>query len=403
MPSGWEIKSIGGLDAYVTSGSRGWAAYYSGSGDRFIRITNLRRDNINLDCSDMKFVSLPSGSQEGLRTRLQTGDILVSITADLGIVGYIRSEPKVPSYINQHIALVRIDSKDIHKEFIAHQLSSPQVQKRIQKLNDSGSKAGLSLDSIRNVEMEIPPLNEQEKIAKILSTWDEAIEKLKEIVRLKSAHYTYMRDLLTNPLVPKWSGVLNDLAKGYNGLSGKNKNDFIGGDKRFITYNSVFRKPRVDFEMCELVSVSDGEKQNKVVLGDIIFTGSSETPDEVGMSSVILDTHDAVYLNSFCFGFRLNNFEVLIPEFALHYFRSKKIRSQIVKLGQGATRYNLSRERMTQLKISIPSKNEQKMISNVLDGLLQEVGTIEKILAAYSRQKQGLMQQLLTGKKRVKV
>jgi type I restriction enzyme, S subunit len=170
LPPNWRLMSLGELDAYVTSGSRGWAEYYADEGDNFIRITNLRRDKIDLDFTDMKYVALPKASQEGLRTRLKEGDILVSITADLGIVGFIRHEPKKASYINQHIALTRVANPEIYNEFVAYQLTSPTVQKRIQRLNDSGSKAGLSLDSIRDVEIELPPLNEQKKIAEILST-----------------------------------------------------------------------------------------------------------------------------------------------------------------------------------------------------------------------------------------
>lgn len=108
VPDGWQDVRLGDLTELVTSGSRGWAEYYNDVGDRFIRITNLRRDNIALDLTNLRHVKLPLSSSEGQRTQLKQGDILISITADLGLIGYIEEKPEIPSYINQHIALVRL-------------------------------------------------------------------------------------------------------------------------------------------------------------------------------------------------------------------------------------------------------------------------------------------------------
>jgi hypothetical protein len=87
FPDGWQLATIGAIAGLVTSGSRGWAAYYSVSGSPFIRITNLRRLQITPDLSNLKFVRLPDSDNEGKRTRLRAGDILMSITADLGTIG----------------------------------------------------------------------------------------------------------------------------------------------------------------------------------------------------------------------------------------------------------------------------------------------------------------------------
>src|SRR5437870_1436498 len=110
IPEDWEIKSIGDLRSVVTSGSRGWASYYSESGSLFVRITNLSRETIYLDLTDAKFVRLPPEATEGTRTQLNENDVLISITADIGIVGYVDSRVPAPAYINQHIALVRFNA-----------------------------------------------------------------------------------------------------------------------------------------------------------------------------------------------------------------------------------------------------------------------------------------------------
>ena len=133
----WDKIKINDQAQTVTSGSRDWAQYYSESGDKFIRMTNLVRDGIYLDLSDLKF-----------------GDLLISITAELGKLGWI-PEGLGTAYINQHTALVRMkDSVD--SKFIAYSLSTEKYNNKLNSLNDSGAKAGLNLGTIRNFELIVP-------------------------------------------------------------------------------------------------------------------------------------------------------------------------------------------------------------------------------------------------------
>ena len=113
----WKKKTVESISSTVTSGSRDWAQYYSETGDKFIRMTNLVREGINLDLSDLRFVSLPvDSSSEGKRTSLIFGDILVSITAELGKLGWVPNNFGT-AYINQHTALIRPSSK-VHSKFV---------------------------------------------------------------------------------------------------------------------------------------------------------------------------------------------------------------------------------------------------------------------------------------------
>ncbi|HAT93522.1 MAG TPA: restriction endonuclease subunit S [Sphingobacterium sp.] len=139
-------------------------------------MTNLVRDGIYLDLSDLKFVQLPKDSNEGKRTSLKFGDILISITAELGKLGWI-PEGLGTAYINQHTALVRMkDSVD--SKFVAYSLSTEKYNNKLNSLNDSGAKAGLNLGTIRNFELIVPPKEEQTKIASFLSAMDEKISQL---------------------------------------------------------------------------------------------------------------------------------------------------------------------------------------------------------------------------------
>lgn len=198
MSKGWGTATLGELATYVTSGSRGWAEYYNDDGDVFVRITNLRRSSIRLDMTDTKYVMLPNGNNEGIRTRLRANDILISITADLGLVGFIADEPDRPHYINQHIALVRPSLERVDPRYLAYALSSHSKQRTIARMNDAGAKAGLSLSTVRSIPMELPPLPEQRKIAEILSTWDAAIETTEKLLANTEAQKrALMQQLLT--------------------------------------------------------------------------------------------------------------------------------------------------------------------------------------------------------------
>ena len=161
---------------------------------------------------------------------------------------------------------------------------------------------------------------------------------------------------------------LGELGKFYGGLSGKSKNDFTNGNEKFITYKNVYANPSLNLDVEDRVKINPGERQNTLQYGDIIFTGSSETPDECGFSSVITThTSEKLYLNSFCFFFRLDNQSILLPDFAKHLFRAESIRYQIGKTASGVTRYNVSKDKMKQVQIPLPALPVQREIVRILD------------------------------------
>jgi type I restriction enzyme, S subunit len=136
------VKS-GELFSFVTSGSRGWAKYYSDSGPAFLRVGNLDHDSVSLDLRDVQRVRPPSDA-EGTRTRVQPADILISITADVGMVGIVPDDFE-EAYINQHVALARPNST-VHPPYLAWCLSSPPAQRQFRELQRGATKVGLGLD-----------------------------------------------------------------------------------------------------------------------------------------------------------------------------------------------------------------------------------------------------------------
>ncbi|HEC98311.1 MAG TPA: hypothetical protein ENI58_09215 [Nitrospirae bacterium] len=164
IPVEWECVRLDAMNPFLTSGSRGWAKYYSESGSLFLRITNLKRENIHIDLSQTRFVQVPYDCGEAHRTRVQPRDILISITADLGIIGFISEDiANRTAYINQHICLMRLQSDSCSQKCVALSLAGPVSQRRFFRIVDQGAKAGLNLGAIRSFPIPLPPLPEQKK------------------------------------------------------------------------------------------------------------------------------------------------------------------------------------------------------------------------------------------------
>jgi type I restriction enzyme S subunit len=205
------------------------------------------------------------------------------------------------------------------------------------------SYPAINSTDLKKIKVNIPKLEEQEKIANFLSKIDEKITILENKLELWNSYKKgVMQQLFSQQLrfkdengnsYPDWESFeLNKIADTFTGLFGKTKEDF-GEGSPFITYKSIFDNVKIDVSKLEYVNVSSSEKQNNVQYGDIFFTTSSETPDEVGMASVFLDDVKNCYLNSFCFGFRLKDRNNFSPEFLGYFFRSPIVRNEIKKIG----------------------------------------------------------------------
>ena len=278
----------------------------------------------------------------------------------------------------------------------------------LQRDTQGGTMHHITKENMEKRFIPVPPIAEQRKIAEVLGVWDEAIEKQARLIeKLALRKRALMQRLLSAKLrLPgfsePWKKVkLGDIGDTYNGLSGKNKDDFEYGNAQFIPYTNVFSNERIDTNNLGCVQIKPNEQQNTVKYGDIFFTVSSETPDEVGMASVLLEHLDNTYLNSFCFGYRLNNFSTLNPFFFFFLFRTEHFRNYMSVLAQGSTRFNISKKEVMKLKIDLPTIEEQTAIAEVLTAADREIELAKEKLERLRRQKRGLMQQLLTGKKRI--
>jgi type I restriction enzyme, S subunit len=196
IPKEWDVVTLESVSKTVTSGSRDWARFYADSGAVFVRIGNLTREHINFRYESTIYVRPPRNA-DGQRTRLESGDILISITADLGIVGVV-PDGLGEAYINQHVALVRPDLDAVNSRFVGHYLAGPIAQTYISKLNDAGAKAGLNLPTIRGLVTAKPLRVEQDLIATRLDEIDNRIQNATiESAKLRELKAGLMDDLLT--------------------------------------------------------------------------------------------------------------------------------------------------------------------------------------------------------------
>ena len=183
---------------------------------------------------------------------------------------------------------------------------------------------------------------------------------------------------------------LGSIGSTYTGLSGKTKEDFGHGEAQYITYLNVFQNTVSDITMTDKVEIDT--TQNEVKYGDVLFTTSSETPEEVGMSSVWLGHTPNIYLNSFCFGFRPN--QKIDPYFLGYSLRAPYMRDKIKILAQGISRYNISKNKVMELEISLPNNEEQSLLGIFLRNIDLGITLHQRKLDNLKLKKKALLQKL---------
>ena len=301
--------------------------------------------------------------------------------------------------LNQRIGGIK--SKEIISPFLFRILNRNRY---FLKFDNGVSQTNLRRDEVLGCPIIFPTIPEQEKIAGFLDSTDELIFNLKEQKEnLESYKKGIMRNIFSqeirfkdkeNKAFPKWeSKKLSDIGNTYNGLQAKSGEDFGSGEP-FITYKQIFNSSEIDVKKFALVKVASDEKQNKAQFGDVLITTSSETPEEVGFASVLLDKEATPYLNSFSFGFRANSIKELDPYFAKFFFRSPLFRKDVVKLAQGSTRYNISKIEFMKIKLLLPSVLEQQKIGEFLTYLDKVIELKNNQIIQAEQWKKGLMQGL---------
>lgn len=346
--------------------------------------------------------------------------MIINVGASAGTVGFCDK-----AFWSSDGCFCLSHSADVQSKFAYYYLSNNQKD-FVSKVRHAGIPT-LDAKVIRDYVIPVPPIEVQDEIVRILDTFSAHAAELQAELQARKEQYEYYRNLLLtfNPSacgcgtdgeqeikVTTWGGhsyeiawkTMGEIGKFFGGLTGKSKSDFTNGNARFISYMNVYTNIALNQHLEEFVYIGKDEKQNTLEYGDAIFTGSSETPDECGMSSVVTTVpSEPLYLNSFCFGYRLENKSLFVPDFLKHLLRSKSVRSQIAKTANGVTRFNVSKALFAKIVLPIPPYELQMKIASILDRFETLVNDLTQGLpaeiAAVKEQYEYYRNKLLTFKK----
>ncbi|HFI0535261.1 TPA: restriction endonuclease subunit S [Streptococcus suis] len=289
--------------------------------------------------------------------------------------------------------------------YIKYLVSQEDFRRKLEFISPGGAGRNrvMNKKDFINLKAVFPTLPEQEAIGSFFSVLDQLITlHQRKLDTLKEQKKTYLKLLFpakgqTKPALrfqgfkDDWEKVkLGEIGETFTGLSGKTKEDFGHGEGKFITYVNVFNNPISDLLGTDRIEVD--ESQTNVQFGDIFFTTSSETPEEVGMSSVWLGNGNNIYLNSFCFGFRPTL--KLSNHFMAYVLRSTEIRKKFIFLAQGISRYNISKTKVMNISIPLPSLPEQQAIGTFFQTIDREIAQVEDKLASLKEMKKTLLRKL---------
>ena len=341
---------------------------YKESGVMFLSVENIST------LKSEKYIS-EEAFQRDYKVYPQKGDILMTRIGDVGTPNVVETTEKVAFYVS----LALLKPTKINSYFLCNSIQSPLFQKGLKdRTLVTAIPQKINKDEIGKVNIILPTSSQEQQL---IGEYFANLDRLITLHQRECISFTARagRRILTankKRNTSSWEQrKLGEVGTTYTGLSGKTKEDFGHGNGQFVTYMNVFSNPVGLPDMTEAVEIDDS--QNKVLFGDVLFTTSSETPEEVGMSSVWLENAENTYLNSFCFGYRST--VKFNPYYLAYMLRSSSMRKKITFLAQGISRYNISKNKMMDIEIPIPNIEEQKQIGAFFKHL-------DKLITLHQRQ-----------------
>lgn len=410
VPNGWEWTNLGKLTNKVGSGvtPKGGSNSYKSSGIPLIRSQNVLWGT--LDLKDVAFID-DSQHEKMKGSVVCKGDVLLNITG--ASIGRAAVSNLDEANVNQHVCIIRSDKLD--PEFLRDFLLSFNGQKQIEQFQAGGNRQGLNFEQIKSFKLPLPPLSEQRKIAKILSTWDKAISTTKRLIdNSKQQKKALMQQLLAGkkrllddsgkPFEGQWEDLyLHDVAKII--VSPVDKK-IVEGEipVELCNYTDVYYNTRITNSIEFMKATAKQSEIDKYTLqvNDVIITKDSETPGDIAIPALVSED-----LGGTVCGYHLAiirpNSQLVEGAYLNYLFSMQKTRYYFFTLATGATRFGLSIGGINKAHFTLPPLEEQQRIAAVLTNSDREIELLEQQLADLKQEKKALMQQLLTGKRRVKL
>ena len=380
---------LGDITGIITSGSRGWASYYSDDGALFLRMTNLPKNGIELLLNDKKFVKLPEETSEAKRTAVQDGDILISITAELGKIGFVENIPQDEVYVNQHVCLARPLPQKVNPKFLAYYLSSQTQRNLLNRLNDAGAKSGLNLQTISKFPIRIPDRRMQDFIVEVLEQWDAAIEKTEILINAKERQFEYLR---------------TNIIKNTNNTASKKFRDFLKESRIPDTVNNSEKRltVRLHLKGVDVREYRGTEKEGATQYfmrkaGQLIYGKQNIFRGSIGIIPHKLDGYSSSQdIPAFDINKGIN------ADWLYWYMSRPRFYEGLEHFSAGSGSKRLHPKELFRMCADVPPIEEQERIAHTLNTAQQEITLLKKLANQYRTQKRGLMQKLLTGKWHVK-
>ena len=202
-----------------------------------------------------------------------------------------------------------------------------------------------------------------------------------------------INETLYATLTTDYQTSFSEIGCDYGGLTGKSAEDF-GKGKPFITYLNVDQNQVITDCNFDYVEIRKDESQNKVRKGDLLFTLSSETPEEIGYSAVYMGDTKELYLNSFCFGIHISESEKVYPPYIGYFSSTSYFRRKIIPFAQGSTRFNLHKPSLMNMRFSLPTKENQITIFNTLQLLTDKILTETETLTRFIQQRSYMLSKM---------
>ena len=395
----WEERKLGDLATSFEYGLNASAKSFDGT-HKYIRITDIDDSSRKFNSQSLTSPDIDLSSADNYK--LKNGDILFARTGASVGKSYIYADSDGLVYYAGFLIRARIKS-GVDSNFVFQHTLTSSYENFIRVTSQRSGQPGVNAKEYSTFEISVPSYEEQRKIGSFFKQLDDTITlHQRKIDLLKEQKKGYLQKMFpkNGAKVPelRFAGFADDweerklgrIGETFTGLSGKTKEDFGHGDAKFVTYVNVFENPISNPNKTERVEID--EKQNQIKYGDVFFTTSSETPEEVGMSSVWLDNTENIYLNSFCFGYRPTT--ELDSYYLAFMLRSPSIRKKFMFLAQGISRYNISKTKVMELEVPVPEIDEQKKVGSFFKTLDDTIALHQRKLDLLKEQKKGFLQKM---------
>src|SRR5690625_1038963 len=396
VPNSWELKRF--KDIFIlTQGLQIpiRKRYQSTGPNKFIYITNEYVNSLaNNEIQNVEYIKKPKK-----RVLCHKSDVLMTRTGNTGIV-----VSGVEGVFHNNFFKISYNKKKINMKFLIYILNSNYVQHEIKRLAGTSTIPDLTHSDFYSLKVNFPVIEEQQKIANVLSTWDRAIELKERMIEEKKEQKKGLKEsIFSYENMNEWKKFrLGEIGQ-FRTSSVNKKEDPDESSVKLLNYMDVYNNNMInnDIEYMMTTATPHQIKVNNVKKGDVFFTPSSETRDDIGHSAAVTEDIDGLVYSYHLIRYRIDPKIEFNSDFKAYCFNNSYILRQLSRLCTGSTRYTLSISDLESVEFYLPSLEEQQKIAKILSTADKEIGLLKEEVQLLKEQKKGLMQLLLTGIVRV--